>query len=305
VTAEARAASWRLTLSATLFGTMAVLAKTVARDVSGAEAAVVRFATGAVVVGALWTTGRITLRPRRWGWLFARGLFGGTAVLAYFAAIQRIPVGEATLLNYTQPVFTMLFAWLLLGERPLTRALVALPVTLVGVALIVGIRVADLRGGVGELFGLSSAVLSGVAVTAIRASRRHDADGTPGESAWTVFTSFTLIGLVVSAPTVLPPFGHWIAPTALQWALLLTVGATSVVAQMILTEALKHVRVDTAGVVSQLAAAVAIGGGALFLGETPSPGFLGGAVITLAGVALVVMGGNPRFRRAEKNLARR
>jgi drug/metabolite transporter (DMT)-like permease len=295
VTAEARAASWRLALSATLFGTMAVLAKTVSRDVPAPEAAVVRFATGTVVVGALWAAGRITLRPRRWGWLFARGLFGGTAVLAYFSAMQRIPVGEATLLNYTQPVFTMLFAWLLLGERPLPRALVALPVTLFGVSLIVGIRVTDLRASVGELLGLSSAVLSGVAVTAIRASRRHEPDGSPGESAWTVFSSFTLVGLVVSMPTVLPPFGHWVAPTARQWILLLAVGATSVAAQLILTEALRHVRVDTAGVVSQLAAAVAIGGGAVFLGETPSPGFLGGAAITLAGVGLVVLGGNPPF----------
>ena len=136
---RARGAAWLLVASSTLFAIMAVMTKVVTRHVPGPQAAFVRFATGVVVTGAMWATGRIDLRPRRWGWLVARGLFGGTAVVAYFSAMQRIPVGEATLLNYTQPVFTMLGAWILLGEQPPRRALFALPLTLVGVTLIVGL----------------------------------------------------------------------------------------------------------------------------------------------------------------------
>ena len=182
-------------LSSSLFAFMAVLAKLASRHVPATEAAFVRFATGVVVTGAMWVTGRIDLRPRRWGWLVARGFFGGTAVVAYFSAMQRIPVGEATLLNYTQPVFTMLGAWLMLGERPPRRALFALPLTLVGVALIVGLRPSDLRAETGPLLGLLSAVLSGVAVTSIRAARRQVPGGPPPESAWSVFFSFTVLGL--------------------------------------------------------------------------------------------------------------
>ena len=292
---RARAAGLRLVLSSALFAVMALLAKIVSRHIPGPQAASVRFATGVVATGVLWGAGRIDIRPRRWGWLVARGVFGGTAVLCYFAGMQRIAVGEATLLNYTQPVFTMLAAWALLGERPPGRALVALPLTIVGIALIVGVRLSDLHASTGQLLALGSAVLSGVAVTSIRAARRQNAEGPPAETAWSVFFSFTALGLVVSLPTVLPPFGHWVSPTPREWALLFGVGVSSVLAQVIMTEALQHLRVGTAGIISQLTAVFAIGAGAVFLGDTLSPGFVGGAALTLSGVAFVVLGASPRF----------
>ncbi|HVZ74161.1 MAG TPA: DMT family transporter [Polyangia bacterium] len=289
----ARRAALMLVLSSSLFALMALLAKIVSHEVPTVEAAAVRFATGGAVVLVLRATGRIELRPRRWGWLFARGLFGGTAVVFYFSGMQRISVGEATLLNYTQPVFTMLAAWMLLGERPPRRALVALPVTLLGVALIVGIRLTDLHAELGQMFALTSAVLSGVAVTSIRAARREIPGGTPAETAWTVFTAFTLLGLVVTVPLVLPPLGRWVAPSPRAWALLLGVGLSSVAAQVLMTWALRHLRVGTAGVITQLTAVGAIGAGAIFLGERLSPGFLTGAVITLSGVAFAIFGSAP------------
>jgi drug/metabolite transporter (DMT)-like permease len=282
--------------SSTLFAIMAVMAKVVSRHVPGPQAAFVRFATGVVVTGAMWAAGRIDLRPRRWGWLVARGLFGGTAVVAYFSAMQRIPVGEATLLNYTQPVFTMLGAWLLLGERPPRRALFALPLTLVGVTLIVGLKPSDLgTHDIGPALGLVSAMLSGVAVTSIRAARRQMPQGPPPETAWSVFFSFTTLGLVVTLPAVLPPFGGWVRPSLGDWALLIGVGVSSVVAQLLMSWALQHVRVGAAGVITQLTAVLTIGAGAILLGDKLSPSFLSGALLTLGGVALVVLGSAPRL----------
>ena len=35
------------------------------------------------------------IRPRQWGWVIARGVFGGTAVLLYFTCIEKIGVGIA------------------------------------------------------------------------------------------------------------------------------------------------------------------------------------------------------------------
>jgi drug/metabolite transporter (DMT)-like permease len=190
----------------------------------------------------------------------------------------------------------------MLGEHPPRRALVALPVTLVGVSLIVGVRISDLHATAGELMGLSSAVLSGAAVTAIRATRRQVPGGPPPESAWSVFASFTLLGFLVTLPAILPPFGHWVPPTGREWALLLGVGLTSTLAQMLLTEALQHLQVDRAGIITQLTPAFAIAAGALFLGDHLSPGFVVGALVTLSGVAVVTLSGpikvfRDRFRR--------
>jgi drug/metabolite transporter (DMT)-like permease len=291
---HATRAAFRLMLSATLFAVMALLAKLVSRRIPGPEVALVRFATGVVVVAAAWTARRIDIRPRRWGWLVARGLFGGTAVLAYFACIQRVPVGEATLLNQTQPVYTLLVAWALLGERPPAAAVVALPLTLAGVALIVGVRIADLRGGTGEMLGVLSAIASGVAVTSVRAARRQLATGPPAETAWSVFASFTTLGLLVTLPAVAPPLGHWVAPTAREWGQLLAVGAASVAAQVIMSEALQHLGGVSAGIISQLTVVLAIAGGTIFLGEPLTASFLGGAALVLSGVALAVVSAGPR-----------
>jgi drug/metabolite transporter (DMT)-like permease len=288
-------AALRLMLSAALFAAMALMAKLVSHHVPGSEVALIRFGAGVLAVAVGWGVGRIVIRPRRWAWLLARGLFGGTAVLAYFACIQRVPVGEATLLNQTQPVYTMLFAWALLGERPPVAALLALPLTLTGVALIVGVRIADLQGGSGELLGVLSAVASGVAVTSVRAARRQLADGPPAETAWSVFASFTTLGLLVTLPSVLPPFGQWTPPTGREWALLLGVGATSVAAQVIMSEALQHLGGASAGIISQLTVVLTIGAGVAFLGEPLTASFGAGAALTLSGVALAVLSASPRF----------
>jgi drug/metabolite transporter (DMT)-like permease len=280
--------------SSALFAAMAVLAKVVSPRIPGPEIAFLRFALGAAVVGVAWAAGWIVVRPRRWRWLVSRGFFGGLSVLAYFAAIERIPVGVATLLNQTQPVFTMLFAWALLAERPRAGALAALPLTLMGVALIVGIRVGELEGGIGDFLGILSAIGSGLAVTSIRATRRELAGGDPSETAWSVFASFTIFGTLVTAPAALPPLGQWVSPTGREWALLLGVGALSVGAQLIMTEALRHLSGVTSGIISQLTVVLTIAAGWFFLGEPLAPWFLAGTVLCLAGVVLAILTASPR-----------
>src|SRR3954463_2374017 len=75
-TKDTTRAALRLTLSASLFAVMALLAKLVSRRVPGPEVALIRFATGVVATAVGWAAGRIQIRPRRRGWLLARGLFG-------------------------------------------------------------------------------------------------------------------------------------------------------------------------------------------------------------------------------------
>ena len=240
------------------------------------------------------------IRPRRWGWLIARGFFGGIAVLCYFACIERVPVGVATLLNQTQPVYTMLFAWLLIDERPSRAALSALPLTLAGVALIIGVRAHDLRAGgasalFGEILGVVSAVTSGIAVTSVRAARRDLGDGQPSETAWSVFFSFTTLGALLSLPAVTPPLGHWVRPTSHEWLLLALMGCAGVGGQVVMSYSLGHVGGGTAGIISQLTVLFAVAGGVLIFGDPIRPTFVAGAALTLAGVALTVLSASPRL----------
>jgi drug/metabolite transporter (DMT)-like permease len=283
---------------------MAAGTKLATRRLPGAEVALVRFLTGVVVTAAAVGIGVARIRPSRWGWLVARGFFGGVAVVTYFASIQAVPVGVATLLNQTQPIYTMLFSWALLGERPRRAALGALALALAGVTVIVVARnhaspnhvTFAWRGSRGELLGVISAVTSGVAVTSIRAARRDLGDGRASESAWSVFFSFSLIGALVSLPGVLPPLGAWTPPAAADWALLAAVGLVSTAAQVIMSASLRHLTGVQSGIIAQLTVPITVVFGIAFLGETLSAGFLLGAALTVAGVLLTILRASPGQR---------
>ena len=274
---------------------MAIAAKLVAPRIPGPQAALVRFVIGIAATAIAFLAGQAVIRPRRWGWRLARGFFGGIAVLCYFACIQRVPVGVATLLNQTQPIYTLLFAWLLIDERPPRVALLALPLTLAGVALIIGVRVHQLHAATGELLGVISAITSGIAVTSVRAARRDLGDGQPSETAWSGFFSFTTLGAFITLPSVTPPLGHWIRPTGREWLLLGAMGSAGVGGQVIMTQSLRHVGGATAGIISQLTVLFAVAGGAIVFGDPIHPSFVIGAAMTLAGVALTVVSASPRL----------
>jgi len=288
-------------LSSSLFAVMAVGTKVVTHRLPGAEVALVRFVAGVLAVAFAVGIGRAHVRPRRWRWLITRGLFGGSAVVAYFASIKLAPVGVATLLNQTQPVFTMLFSWALLTERPRRVALGALVLTVCGVALIVGVRQLTFHAWRGEVLGVASAIASGIAVTAIRASRRTGSDGTPPETAWSVFFSFSLLGALVSVPLTFFPQGSWLSPTVAEWGLLAVVAAASVAAQLIMTEAIGHLTAVQSGIISQLTVPMTVALGILLLGEDLTPSFLAGAALILSGVAFTIVATTPVSRGAARS----
>lgn len=214
--------------------------------------------------------------------LIYRGLFGGVAVLLYFLAIAHIPVGIATLLNYTTPIFSGFFAAMFIGESIRPRVILPLAVALLGVVLVVSGRDTPqhlLGIGVWELAGLGSAILSGAAVTAIRSARRT-------EGAWAIFASFSLFGLVATAPFAL---WSWTEPTLHEWGLLLAVGILSIGAQLLMTYSYRWVETVTAGVISQLAVVISMVLGFTFLHDAITTKAAVGSLLTLTGVLLIMI----------------
>jgi drug/metabolite transporter (DMT)-like permease len=275
--------------SSVLFAAMAMVTRQLSHTIPGHQVALVRFAIGVAAVLGFLGISRADLRPRRWGWVISRGVFGGTAVLLYFTCIEKIGVGIATLLNYTAPVWSMMFAWLLLRERPRRHAFVALGLTLVGVALVTSGRAGVWRIGKWELVGAGSAVVSGMAITSIRATRRHSTNGLPSESSWTVFASFTVLGLFTTLPTAFPPLGAWVAPTPRAWLLLVVCGCLGVAAQLLMTSAFGMLTAVGMGILQQSTVVLTMVGGLLFFGEPIAPRAAVGSIITIAGVVWSVL----------------
>jgi len=267
-----------IAIASVLFAVMALLAKRATLRLPGPEVAFVRFVVGLFACGVVAT--RVRFRARNWVGLLLRGALGGLAVGCYFLAIEHLPVGTATLLNYTAPVFTAFWAALFLSEPIGPRAVAALVVTTTGVGLvIIGNRAAAPPGTFGfgpwQLVGVASAVLSGAAVATIREVRKTD-------GSWEIFGAFCLIGAVI---TGVPAAARWVTPTAVEWAYLVATGLVSVVAQILMTYSFRFVKAAVGGIVMQLTPVAAIVLGFLIYGEVAPALSVGGAAITLVGVS--------------------
>jgi len=264
-----------LVLAALLFAAMAVVVRSAAAALPGPEVAFVRFCLGllACVVAAT----PIEMRAKNQLGLFLRGAYGGAAVLLYFLAIAHLPVGVATLLNYTAPVFTAIYAAIILGEKVRPAALAALAITTTGVVLVIKGTAPPGSAGFGlwQMVGLGSAVLSGAAVAMIREVRKTD-------GSWEIFAAFCLGGALI---TLVPTWKGWVSPTLSGWLTLGIVGAFSVAAQLLMTYALRFVRAAVAGIIAQLTPVAALAMGWLFLGEAVAALALFGAGLTLVGVS--------------------
>jgi drug/metabolite transporter (DMT)-like permease len=267
--------------SALFFGAMAFSAKLASARISGPEVAFIRFAVGLTPALFIPRFRRSAFTFQRLDLLFYRGFFGGVAVLCYFIAIEKITVGVATLLNYTSPVFSGIFSMIFLNERVSPKVLIPMPVALFGVFLVVHAHAhpGDILGfGVWELVGLASAFSSGFAVTAMRAARK-------GENSWAVYTSFCLLGTIVTAPMALL---SWKTPNFSEWVSLGLTSIFAIAAQLLLTFSLRWVDAMTVGVISQLAVLVSMALGATFLSEHITGMAALGSLLTIGGVCGVV-----------------
>jgi drug/metabolite transporter (DMT)-like permease len=210
--------------------------------------------------------------------LFLRGAYGGAAVFFYFLGIAHLPVGIATLLNYSAPVFTAMYAAAFLGEAISLATLGALALTTVGVVLVIwGTAPAGSFGfGRWQLVAVLSAMLSGAAVATIREVRKTD-------GSWEIFAAFCAAGAAIA---VVPALASWVRPTPREWLLLVAVGITSVVGQLLMTHALRYVRAAVGGIIAQLTPVTSLALGWALLGDRIGVLAAAGAVLTLAGVSV-------------------
>jgi drug/metabolite transporter (DMT)-like permease len=264
-----------LAVSSLVFAVMAVIAKAAAVRLPGPQVAFVRFLFGLAACAAISVLR--PLRPRNIMGLVWRGVFGGSAVLCYFLTIEHLPVGIATLLNYTAPVFTAVWAALFLGEGLDATSIAALAMATSGVVLVsLGTsRTVALGASHWLLVGALSAILSGAAVAVIRQVRKTD-------GAWEIFAAFCAAGALI---TGIPAVRGWVVPSTYDWWLLAAVGGSSVVAQMGLTWAMRYVRAGPAGIIQQLTPVAALALGWLIYGDRIPPLSLLGAALALTGVS--------------------
>ena len=207
--------------------------------------------------------------------LLMRGLLGATALSCFFFSLTHVPLGEATLIQYTNPVFASLVAALFYRERVHAGDLVALIASLVGVVLIA--RPAPLFPAHADAINpqyvaiaLFGALCSGTAYAIIRRM--------PSEKAEVIVLYMPLMTVPISLPFMA---SSWVRPTALEWLVLCIIGITTQIAQTSMTRGLQLERTARATTVGYLQIVFAVVLGALLLGERPTAWTLVGALVII------------------------
>jgi len=276
------AAPWLLLGSALSFGVMAFLSKLATEHYDGASLSVSRFTFGLLVMLAMRAGGAITFAPQRKGLLILRGVLGGVSVLLWYLSMEHLGAGMATLLNYTSPIFALVFSKVFLKEALTGRALASMAVAATGVLLVVEGQSAVTTGPPAApewiAVALLSALISGGAVTTIRALRTGDHPDSP----WTIFTFFCAGAVAVASPLV----ERFRAPTMVDAVILVAVGMTAMAGQLTMNFAMRNVSAPTHGITSQLGVVVAGGLSYVWLGEEWSLLSLAGAMLTVSGAVV-------------------
>lgn len=167
-------------LSAAAFGTSGALAKGLLEAGWSPAAAVTwRVSIGAVallVPGVLAMQGRWRLLRRGWVRIVAFGLVAVAGCqLAYFLAVERLPVGIALLLEYFGVILVVLWLWLRRGQRPRPLTLAGTAVALAGVVLVL-----DVFGVVQvDLIGVMWALLAATGLAGYFLISADDTSGLP------------------------------------------------------------------------------------------------------------------------------
>jgi len=106
-------------------------------------------------------------------WLSLRGFFSFISLALFFMVIQRIPLGSAVALRYTAPIFSVIFAYLILKEKVKLWQWISLLISVLGAFIMKGV---DFRiDSLSFVLIIASSLLVGGVFTIIRylGSREH------------------------------------------------------------------------------------------------------------------------------------
>jgi drug/metabolite transporter (DMT)-like permease len=224
---------------------------------------------------ALWGNNRTLL--------VLRGLFGLGGMSCFFWALTALPLADATVLHYTNPVITALLAALVLDETLGRAEIGGALLSLAGVALIAQPSfLFDGASGLNPAYvgvALGGAFFSSCAYVTVRKLRAT-------EDPMVIVFYYPLIATLGSIPLTITTDPAW--PTLWQWGVLaLGVAGTGTVAQVLLTRGLHAQRAGRAMAVSYLQIVFAAVWGALFFDEVPDLLSIAGAALVIGGTVLV------------------
>jgi drug/metabolite transporter (DMT)-like permease len=260
-------------LSVVAFAIMASLVKTVS-EVSTYVTVFMRFAVGVGILSILALFRKIDLKFFNSPLLLLRGISGTASVALFYLAIVKIGVGKGSVYSYSYPVFASLLSVFMLKERVSFMNWVMIITAFVGILLLSWHPGAE--GGVSfnwyEMLAILSALTNAISIILVK--KLHNTD-----SSTSIFFSQSIVGFwIFLIPANLPTLTGPITASYI----LIIIGLVSAAAQLLNTEAYRHISVSAGSPLHMLIPVLNVLIGVFLFGEVLS-------MIEYAGAFLVVL----------------
>ncbi len=270
--------------SALAFSVMSAMVKMAGSRIPSAEIAIFRGAITLVISGVMIWRAKIAPWGKDTRWLLVRGFLGCIGLHCYYFALTELPLAEATVIQFLNPVLVAALAPFALGEKPGPRDVLGTLAGFAGVLLIA--RPSTIFGGTeegdvalsstGVLVGLLGALVSALVYLVVRKLKEEDAR--------VVVFQLPLLVIPLTLPIAWP---IWVWPSGSEWLVLLGVGVATQIGQVKMTEALQQETAARATAVSFAQVAFAMGFAVLLFHEIPTLTTWIGAALVFAGTLLV------------------
>lgn len=217
----------RMILASLSFSVMAIFVKAASKTVPSMEIVFVRSVIGMfAIILLIWKNGAPWLgnNPKI---MMLRGIFGFSALAMHFYAISHLNLATAVILNYTAPIFVVVFARFILKEKTSWPVKVALLASFVGLFLLASPQFQVKPFPI--LIGILSGIFAALAYIMIRF-------GGENESSFTIIFYFAVVSTIGSFPLMLSDF-HW--PNSVEWIPLIVLSIGALLGQLWLTKSIQ------------------------------------------------------------------
>ncbi len=269
---------WWFIGSSFIFAVMGALIK-YASYIDSFKTTIFRFSIGMALLGTLAVMGKIKLDFNKPRLLVCRGITGGIAVFVYVWSISKIGLAKGTIISQTSTIFATILSVIILKERMTLLKAIFIVMALYGLYLMVGTNIFAGRMEIYNLVAIVGAFFSGIADVTIKKARQT-------ESTYSVFFAQCVMGFwIVLVPANLIP-----AKIGIEGAvILLLIGITAAVGQLMTTYAYKFIPLSTCSAMSMLTPVCnLIIGTAVFKESFTRRGFTG-VFIVLVSCYMVIM----------------
>ena len=254
-----------------IFTCNGVMIRLLSDQIESVQTAFFRAVFSVLMLLPLMMTGRV--RPwaseRKTGH-FWRTLMGTLSMVLGFYAVSMLPLADATALGFSQPLFSVCVAALVLRERVRWRRWSATIVGFIGVLVMVRPGEGSLQAG--ALVALANALTVSLSILLVR---RLSASETP----LMILTQFAIWSTLL---LTLPAIWVWRWPDAWGWTLAIGVSASATVGQYFWVQAFKAGEMSAVAPFEYLRLPFAVFMGWLIWGQMPEIWTYVGAAIVIA-----------------------